>query len=491
MNKSGRRVTAALLATGLFAFSGAALATNGYFTHGVGTESKAMGGTGVGSSENMGAISAATNPALTVFSDDKWQVGLSVFSPMRSYTTSSSLANGQCSNGQCAFTLSAGKYDSENEAFPIPYVAKNWKLKNDNALTFIFYGRGGMNTEWDSGQSAFFDPPQGNPLGPGVINPPGLYGGGKAGVDLMQAFMSLNYAGKVGDNFAWGIGPVVAIQMFEATGLSNFAGYTQTFANVFPGYFGDCLENGGGMELCQLQASQQAAGDVTSLTDNGHDTSIGYGASVGMWTGNDKVSFGFAYQTKMSMDEFSDYSELYAQSGGFDIPSTLKAGLSFKAADDLTFNIDYERIGYTDVDSVANPIMNLLTGCYTANPGVAPATDGCLGGSKGAGFGWDDMTVYKFGLAWEANDKNTWRFGYSYGEQPIPNTEMLFNILAPGVVEHHFTLGWASERGNGNIMSFALMYAPSKEIAGTSTFDPTQVIELEMSQLELEFAYRF
>ena len=487
MKITAKKSTAALLATGMFAFSSAAMATNGYFTHGVGTESKAMGGAGVGSSENMGAISAATNPALTVFSDEKWQVGLSVFSPMRSYTTSQSLANGQGG----AFTLSAGKYDSKNEAFPIPYVAKNWKLGDDSALAFIFYGRGGMNTEWDDGQSALFDPAPGNEFSPGVINPPGVYGGGKTGVDLMQAFMSVSFASKIGDNFSWGIGPVVAIQMFEATGLSNFAGYTQTFANVFPVYYGGCLQGGGDPDLCQLQASGQAAQDVTSLTNNGHDSSVGYGASIGFWTGNDTLSFGLAYQTKMSMDEFADYSDLYAESGGFDIPSTLKAGVSYKMADDLTVNVDYERIGYDEVDSVANPIMNLLTGCYTANQQVAPATDGCLGGPKGAGFGWDAMTVYKFGLAWNADDKNTWRFGYSYGEQPIPTSEMLFNIMAPGVMEQHFTVGWTSERANGNVMSIALMYAPSKEVTGTSTFDPTQTIELEMSQLDLEFAYRF
>jgi len=492
MSMTVKKTTAALLATGLFAFSSSAIATNGYFTHGVGTESKAMGGTGVGSSENMGAISAATNPALTVFSDEKWQVGLSVFSPMRSYTASSSLANGQGG----AFTLSAGTYDSENEAFPIPYVAKNWKLSDDNAITFVFYGRGGMNTEWDGDQSVLFDPAPGNPFSPGVINPPGVYGGGKAGVDLMQAFMSVNYAAKIGDSFSWGIGPVVAIQMFEALGVSNFAGYSKTFADVFPVYFGGCLQNGGDQASCQLQASGQAAADVTSLTDNGHDSSIGYGASVGMWTGNDTVSFGLAYQTKISMDEFSDYSDLFAQSGGFDIPSTLKAGLSVKAADDLTFNVDYERIGYSDIDSVSNPMSNLFTNCWTTDPAgpagqVFPDSSGCLGGPKGVGFGWQDMTVYKLGLAWDSDDKNTWRFGYSFGDQPIPSSEMLFNILAPGVMEHHFTVGWTSERSSGNVMSLSLMYAPESTVSGTSPFDPTQTIELKMKQLELEFAYRF
>ena len=132
MKPTTRKVTAALLATGLFAISSAAMATNGYFTHGVGTESKAMAGTGVGSSENLGGIAAATNPALAVFSDEKWQVGFAVFSPMRSYTASDSVIGGQGG----AFTLQAGEFDSSNEAFPIPYVAKNWSLQNDgNTLT--------------------------------------------------------------------------------------------------------------------------------------------------------------------------------------------------------------------------------------------------------------------------------------------------------------------------------------------------------------------
>jgi len=463
MSIKARTATAALLATGLFAFSSAAMATNGYFTHGVGTESKAMGGSGVGSTEDFGGIAAATNPALTVFADTKWQAGLSIFSPSRSYETSGGVG-GQGG----AFTLSNGKYDSDNDFFPIPFVAKNWKLANDSVLSFVFYGRGGMNTEWNDDQTVLTDP---TGMGGTPAELPGTFGGGTAGVDLMQAFMSVNYAGRVGDNFAWGIGPVVAIQMFEAEGLVMFSGYTKTFADAF-------LGNGMGAP-------------VENLTNNGHDTSTGVGVSAGMWAGNDQLSFGLAYQSKISMSEFDDYADLYAERGGFDIPSTIKAGVSFKASDTATLNFDIEHIGYEDVDSVANPIMNLLTGCFTANPSVAPATGGCLGGPSGAGFGWEDMTVYKVGLAVKSDEKNTWRFGYSYSEQPIPNTEVLFNILAPGVMEQHFTFGWTGERANGSVMSFSLMYAPEKTVSGRSTFDPFQNIDLEMSQLDLEFAYRF
>ena len=491
MKVTARKVSAALLATGLFAFSSAALATNGYFTHGVGTESKGMAGSGVASPDNMGGISVATNPALSVFADDKWQVGLALFSPMRSYSASTSLAQGNFG----AFTLSSGEHDSKNEMFPVPYVAKNWLLNNGNAVSFAFYGRGGMNTEWDSGQTAMFDPSgqAGQP-----ITMPGLFGGGgfgsglaNAGVDLMQAFLTVNYAWKVSDTFAIGFGPVAAVQLFEATGLPAFAGYTQTFADAFPVYYGGCIQGGGDPLTCGGQAQAQAAGDVTSLTNNSHDTSTGFGGTVGLWGGTDRFSYGFAYQSKMSMSEFKEYADLYAQRGGFDIPSTIKGGISFTAGESARINLDVEHIAYSDVNSVHNSIMNLITGCWSA--GFAPQfeSSGCLGGPNGAGFGWQDMTVYKAGFVWQADDNNTWRFGFSYGEQPIPSGEVLFNILAPGVMENHLTIGWTNVRPSGSVMSWSLMYAPPKKITGISTFDPTQSIQLEMQQLELEFAWRF
>ena len=237
------------------------------------------------------------------------------------------------------------------------------------------------------------------------------------------------------------------------------------------------------------QAQQQAAAAVTSLTNNGRDTSTGYGVAAGLWAGTDSLSFGLAYQSKMSMSEFDKYADLYAERGGFDIPSTIKGGLSFRAGETMRVNFDVERINYSDVDSVSNPIMPLLTQCFTANP-LATSSDGCLGGPNGAGFGWEDVTVFKAGVSIQADDRNTWRFGFSYGEQPIPSSEVLFNILAPGVMEQHMTVGWTHRRPNDHIMSFSFMFAPSKEISGNNTFD-IQPITLEMSQLEFEFAYRF
>jgi len=477
MSFTARKAAAWLLAMGMFVFSGAALATNGYFTHGVGAQSKGMAGTGVGSNADMGTIMGASNPALTVFSGDSWEAGMSIFSPRRSYTASPSANNGFGGT----FSLGGGAFDSSSEYFPIPYVAKSWKLANENVVSFLFYGRGGMNTDWDgpnsSATSALCDFAGG---GTSVVTGSGPYCSGKAGVDLSQAFLTVNYAGKTSDKFAWGIGPIFAFQSFEANGVASYGPFTQTFAEA-------ALVNGVG-------------GPVPNLSNNGHDTSIGWGIAGGIWAGlSDTFSVGLAYQSKISMGEFDDYADLFAERGDFDIPSSIKAGASFLANDMLRINFDIEHIAYTDVKSVSNPLANFFTGCFTANPGVAPATNQCLGGPDGAGFGWEDMTAYKLGFEWQRDEKNTWRFGYSYGEQPIRSPDVVFNILAPGVMEQHITFGWTHQRSNGHALTLSFMYAPQVKVIGPNVFDqtpaapttPPQTIELKMDQVEFEVGYRF
>jgi long-chain fatty acid transport protein len=463
----------------LIAVSGSAFATNGYFTHGVGTDSKGMAGTGIGSNADMGAIMAASNPALAVFTGNQWEVGLSIFSPMRSYTASESQFNGGFIDlGGCdpfapdpsvclpSHTIAEGKVDSSSEFFPIPYVAKNWTLQNDARVSMAFYGRGGMNTDWDSSNASATSYFCGATPTGGPATGPGPYCMGKAGVDLMQAFLAVNYSAKIGDNFAWGAGPIFAVQLFEANGVMTFAPITETFAasggTTFP----------------------------TALSNNGHDTSTGFGFGAGLWWGiSDAVSVGLSYQSKMAMSEFDDYADLYAEQGDFDIPSSIKAGVSFLASDTLRVNIDVEQIGYSDITSVSNPMANMVT-CPTL-PFGGTSLSNCLGGDNGAGFGWEDMTTYKLGAEWQADEKNTWRFGYSYGEQPIQPADVLFNILAPGIMEQHFTFGLTRQRDNGGAWSFSFMYAPENTVTGPSMFDPTQTIDLKMSQMEFEVGFRF
>ncbi|MFZ9051681.1 MAG: OmpP1/FadL family transporter [Woeseiaceae bacterium] len=479
MHKKIGKVTTVLAASSMLAISGAAMATNGYFTHGVGTESKGMAGTGIGSNAMNGPIVTASNPALSYFADDGWEVGLSFFSPMRSYEASSSLAMGQGG----AFTVDEAKIDSSSEWFPIPYVAKNWRLSNGNVIGTAFYGRGGMNTDWDdsgaSATSGLCDPTgQGN-----VVTGPGPFCSGESGVDLSQAFLIVNYSGG-SDRFSWGIGPVLAVQAFEAKGVASYAPFTKTFNDCF-----FTIPPGTPPNLWPCDPTP------TALTDNGHEFSTGVGGVAGLWWAiADSVSVGLSYQSKIGMSEFDDYADLFAEQGGFDIPSSLKFGLSFAGSNDVRLNLDVEHTRYSEIGSVGNPMANLFN-CPFAVSAFTGTFGGdfedCLGGKTGGGFGWEDMTTYKMGIEWTGSDTTTWRFGYSYGEQPIQAADITFNILAPGVMEQHFTIGMTRKRANGGAWSFSLMYAPSNTVSGVNEFDPTQTIDLEMKQFELEISYLF
>ncbi len=185
------------------------------------------------------------------------------------------------------------------------------------------------------------------------------------------------------------------------------------------------------------------------------------------------------------MTEFDRYADLFAEQGDFDIPASFKAGVALQATDRLSLQMDVERIYYEGIASVSNPARDLLQ-CPSAG-GSDP--EACLGGKRGAGFGWKNMTVYKAGFQWRSASFGTWRGGYSYAKQPIAEGDALFNILAPGVMEEHWTIGASFERAGSGKLNFAIMYAPSHTIRGPNFLDPSQSIELQMHQYELEVSY--
>jgi long-chain fatty acid transport protein len=266
------------------------------------------------------------------------------------------------------------------------------------------------------------------------------------GVDLMQLFVAPTYAVKVHPKHAVGISPILAYQTFEAKGLDAF---------------------------------QMFSSSPSNLTNKGRDEAFGYGVRVG-YLGEilTNLFLGASYQTKIYMEEFDDYKGLFAEQGDFDIPSNWTVGIAYKATPALTFVADVQTIYYSEVDSISNPLLNNL---FRSK----------LGNDNGAGFGWDDMTVFKCGVQWQSSEDWIWRGGFSYGEQPIPDSEVLFNILAPGVVEYHATLGLTKKFGKNHEMDFTVMRAFPEEIKGPNPLDPQQTIKLKMDQWEFSLGYTY
>jgi long-chain fatty acid transport protein len=284
MNNVGKALLIAMGAASLVV-APSAFATNGYFTHGNGTKNKGMAGAGIAMPEEAMAIS--NNPASALLVGDRFDAGAALFSPRRSYSSSASQAQGNMG----AFTIGPNNLESAREYFVIPHLAYTKQLSDISAWGIAFYGRGGMNTKWEGGNATFDPDGQGTQFP--VVTLPGTFGAGTAGVDLSQALLDVSYARKLSDNFNVGISAVVAIQAFEAYGVNNFAGFTESFVNNF------------------FQTGMPDPSVVTNLTNNGHEYSTGIGAKIGFQTAlSPAVSLAGAYQTEIGMSELDTYADL-------------------------------------------------------------------------------------------------------------------------------------------------------------------------------------
>ena len=178
------------------------------------------------------------------------------------------------------------------------------------------------------------------------------------------------------------------------------------------------------------------------------------------------------------MSEFDKYKGLFAEKGDFDIPAHYGLGLALKAMPNLTFALDYQRIEYGDVKSINNRLL----------PGLSTSQ---LGNNDGAGFGWVDVNVIKVGVSYDWSTNLTLRAGYNHSSQPIPKSETFFNILAPGVVQDHATLGLTYDVSKKSEISIAYMHAFKNSVNGSGSIPSGGEANLEMKQNSLGFAYAY
>lgn len=255
--------------------------------------------------------------------------------------------------------------------------------------------------------------------------------GGNSGISLLQAFVVPTVSWKLNETHSFGVGLNLALQAFKANGLEAFTGISSS---------------------------------PTDLTGNGFDYAYGAGVRLG-WMGkvSDTVTLGATYQTRTYMTEFDDYAGLFAEQGDFDIPANYAVGIALAATPKLTIAFDVMRIQYSDVNAIGNIQLE----------------GGPLGADNGAGFGWEDQTVYKLGFNYEYSNRLTLRAGVNHGSSPIPSSQTQFNSLAPATVEDHLTLGATWKMDNGMEVTAAYMHAFEEKITGT---DGSTGFDIEMYQ---------
>ena len=278
------------------------------------------------------------------------------------------------------------------------------------------------------------------------------FGTGKAGVDYQQLFIAPTASLKLNENNSIGIAANLVYQKFKAEGLQNFDN-PRFSAN--PGH----------------------------VTNNGYDSSTGIGASIG-WYGklSPTVSLGASYRSKVKMGKLDQYSGLFANAGEFDVPAAISAGFAWQAAPNTLLVGDIQQIKYSDVAAIGN----------------SSQAQAQFGGKNGPGFGWKDVTVYKLGVKQQVTPQMAVMLGYNQGTNPVKSTDTTVNVLAPGVVEKHLSLGaeWKLTPKSSLIASFVHTF--EGETKGANTVPPPGPIPLDAYNLKMKqnalgvsYSYKF
>lgn len=463
-------------------------ATNGYMSHAYSPTAKGMAGAGEAALP-QDSLSLVGNPAGLTRVGSRADVGLAWFSPVRKYDGLSFNPAAGAFAPVGSGTSGLGNVDSENTDFLIPGLGLTYQIDDRSAVGVALFGNGGMNTDWRAkdtqsglgtfgGNFGFANPPHyQSPMDPRFgTQVPGTrqLGGGDAGVNLEQLGISFGYARNLTDNFSLGASFLIGYQTIEVKGVGAFQGFTQTFTQSM------------------LRSQTMSGVSPNNLSNNGKDSAWGYGFQIGgLWDINPKFSLGASLRSKMYMGDFNKYSDLFAGGGEFDMPAVGTIGAAFRATDQLTFALDVQQIWYGDIDAIANDNLlaekcdlNAAFGMPSA-PGATYDSSYCLGGSNGAGFGWEDMTIIKFGIQYAVNDQLALRAGYSHGNNPVDGSQVAFNALAPAVIEDHWTLGATYALRDNYELTFWGMYAPENQVSGPGAFTGTYAPEISMSQYEV------
>ena len=287
--------------------------------------------------------------------------------------------------------------------FVLPEMAYVRPLSDSVAVGIAINGNGGMNTTYKR-------------------NPFAAFGAqGDAGVDLKQVFITPTIAVRVAPGHSVGLSPIIVFQTFHVHGIQPFSA---------------------------------ASMDPARFTNRGHEHAAGAGVRVGyLGKLGGSVRIGAFYQSKVQAGKFDNYAGLFAQGGGFDVPASWGGGISAAVGKRLMLGADVKRIAYSGVQSVGNPLSPLFAGVP-------------FGAKGGPGFGWRDITVWKLGAVYKASERVTLRAGYGRSGNPVPRSETLLNILAPGVVQDHFTLGATMTTGGGLEVTGYAMHAPTNRVRG-------------------------
>lgn len=268
---------------------------------------------------------------------------------------------------------------------------------------------------------------------PSFPNPNAPPGTTEAGINFAQVFISPTISKKINDKHSVGLSVNLVAQQFESKGL------------ITPGR-------------------------------SGKDTATGVGATIGyLGKISPTAMVGISHRFKTSMGGFDKNAPLFngatspnpgvvpgtVTNGQLDVPGATTIGLSFDLTPKTRVAVDLQRIYYSQVKAIHD------------------------------GFKWEDQDVIKLGVKHQLNEKVALLGGFNYGESPIGPLTAGFNIIAPGVVESHLSLGAEIALKKNSSLSVVYMHAFENTVKGPIGGGNSVALKMHQDSLGVGYSRTF
>ena len=161
---------------------------------------------------------------------------------------------------------------------------------------------------------------------------------------------------------------------------------------------------------------------------------------------NDHWNLGFSYKSPIWQERYgfnSSYPDQAARRIGLQaqVPEIISWGVAYKGFERALIDVDLRYFDYKN------------TTLYGTKPG-------------NGGLGWSSIFAVAVGGQYQATDRVTLRAGYLFNTNPIKETFTLFNVQAPGFLQHMLTLGGSYKLTDDITLSLAWTHQFRNSIEG-------------------------
>ena len=378
-----------------------ALATNGMYLAGYGSEAAGRGGANIAVAD--GALGLQANPAgIARLDGQHLGVALQLLAPSLQF--------------RYAGDSSGKAMDGEGKIFPMPALS---------------YARGGKDAKWAWGL--------------------GLISQGGMGATFKKFSTPFGTTDETFSEVRYmALTPTVAYNVTPALslGLSANVGYSDVQFRFWPNT--SFYSDGGTPD----DRSDDMGFFGADLADRAWALNYGVRAGV-MWAANERVQLGAIYHSRIEGDYENgtlrlDMSSLGlgdvdydATVSGFTWPEQLGVGAQVRPADRWLVAADLKFYRWSEAIELIE-----VKGTNPSNPSSPLATV-----RMPFTFLWEDQWVYALGAEYKATEPLTLRAGYNYGASPVPDATL--NPLFPATTRHHITVG-AGYAWDGNGVHLAV-----------------------------------